>query len=76
MLSSMPQFIIFKLLANKGHYKLLTVCEWNDLHILKPSFPIQSSKHPFSLQIMKDYWDGGLWSGCTMRLGREGVVVA
>lgn len=37
MLPSIPQFTIFKLLANKGDYKLLTVCQWNDLHILKVS---------------------------------------
>lgn len=37
MLSSILLFIIFKLLANKDYYKLLTVCQCNDLHILKVS---------------------------------------
>lgn len=57
MHSSILQFIIFKLLANKDYYKLLTVCKWNNLHILKQSLHSQSLKHLLSLWIMKDYWD-------------------
>lgn len=48
MFSHVPQFIIFKVLANKDYYKLFTVCEWNDLHILKHSLPIQSLTHLLS----------------------------
>lgn len=49
MLSHVLQFIIFKVLANRDYYKLFTVCEWNNLHILKHSLPIQSLAHLLSL---------------------------
>lgn len=48
MLSPVPRIIIFKVLANKGYYKLFTVCEWNNLHILKHSLSIQSLTHLLS----------------------------
>lgn len=48
MLSHVLQFIIFKVLANRDYYKLFTVCEWNNLHILKHSLPIQSLAHLLS----------------------------
>lgn len=75
MLSSELQFIIFKLLANKD-YKLLTVCKWNNLHILKHSLHIQSLEQLLSLRIMKDYWGDRLLPGFMMLMQRERVAVA
>lgn len=73
MLSHVLQFIIFKVLANRDYYKLFTVCEWNNLHVLKHSLPIQSLAHLLSpLRIMKDYWDGRLSPGFTMLLRKLG----
>lgn len=57
MLSSILQSILFKLLTNKDYYKLLTVCQGNDLHFLKKPLDIQFLKLLLSLWIMKDYWD-------------------
>lgn len=75
MLPCMLRFIIFKLSANKDYYKLLTVCKWNYLHILRTSLPSQSSKRFFSLGILKDSWDDRLWPGSVMHVWREGEVV-
>lgn len=70
------RFTIFKFLANKDYYKLLIICEWNNLHILKHSLHIESFTHRLSLQTMKDYWDDRLSPGFLMLLWRWVVAWA
>lgn len=51
-----------QLISKYHYYKLLTVCEWNDLNILKHFFHTKSSKHLPFLQIKWDYWDDRFFS--------------
>lgn len=63
ILWGMLQFILFKLSANNDYDKLLTVCEWNDLHILKTSLSYEIFKAPALLVSLGGLlgWQAFVW---------------